>query len=164
MISVRTAVLLFAIMALLVSPSLSQQREQFRRGPGAERIEQFKKIRMMEAMKLDEETSIRFFARYNKHQESLQALHAQRETHLQNLESLRRQNASDEQLLKAVRDFRSLDGAVVDARARFLDELREVLNVRQIADYVAFEENFNRYLRELMRDIQRERTDRRPMR
>ena len=54
--------------------SLLAQDQLPMRGPGAERIEQFKKVRLIEVMNMDEETSIRFFARYNKHLESMRTI------------------------------------------------------------------------------------------
>lgn len=131
------------------------------RGPAAERIEQFKKIRMMEVLRLDEETSIRFFARYNKHQGEMHEIEEQRRESVSKLRSLRQSNASNAELEKALAELKVLPDKVAQARERFLNDLWQILTVKQIADYIVFEENFVQNLRDIMRDMQRERMDRR---
>ncbi len=130
-------------------------------GPGAQRVEQWKKVRLMEILKLDDETAIRFFNRYNKHQEDLRDVQRQREETLRRLESLRRSNAADADIDKAIQDLRSVEGKILETRDRFWKELRTVLNTKQFADYVFFESTFNRQLRELTRDMMQERMQRR---
>ena len=150
--------LVVAGVALWAVP-LYGQEGPLMRGPAAERVEQWKKIRMMEVLKLDEETSIRFFNRYNKHQEEMQQVQQQREEVLRRLESLRRLDASDAEYDKTLQDFRATEGKALEARDRFWKELRVILTVKQFASYVVFEGTFNRSLRELMRDTQQQRME-----
>jgi hypothetical protein len=53
--------------SFLVFAQIKAQDPLPTRGPAAERIEQYKKIRLMEEVQMNEETSIRFFARYKTH-------------------------------------------------------------------------------------------------
>lgn len=159
------AALLFAVVPLEAQMQGARRGEmqgpvQMRGMPG-ERIEQFKKVRMLEALKLDEETSVRFISRYNKHQEEMKDLEQQRRELLGQLRALRQSNASNTDLEKALADLRSLQDKLIQARQRYIDDLKQVLTSRQIADYVIFEENFVQNLRDIMRDMQRERMDRR---
>lgn len=159
------AALLFAVVPLEAQMPGARRGEM--QGPGqmrgmpGERIEQFKKVRMLEALKLDEETSVRFISRYNKHQEEMKDLEQQRRELLGQLRALRQSNASNTDLEKALADLRSLQDKLIQARQRYIDDLKQVLTSRQIADYVIFEENFVQNLRDIMRDMQRERMDRR---
>ncbi len=126
------------------------------RGPAAQRVEQLKKVRLMETLNLDEETSIRFFSRYNKHQDEVREIQKSREELLRQLESLQRSNASDAEYEKSIQDLRTTDGKFLEARDRYWKDIRGVLSVKQFASYVLFENNFYRYLRELMRDMQQD--------
>ncbi|HXG00266.1 MAG TPA: hypothetical protein VNL69_05740, partial [Bacteroidota bacterium] len=79
--------------AVMLSPAWTQQDDPQGSpmlGPGAQRVEQLKKVRMMEVLKLDEETSIRFFSRYNKYQDELREIQRNREAIYRTMESLRR--------------------------------------------------------------------------
>ena len=49
---------------------------------------------------------------------------------------------------------------IAETRSKFLEELKEVISIKQIAQYVVFERNFNKNLREIMRDIAKERWNR----
>lgn len=149
--------------AVMLSPAWTQQDDPQGSpmlGPGAQRVEQLKKVRMMEVLKLDEETSIRFFSRYNKYQDELREIQRNREAIYRTMESLRRSGASDSDFEKALQELREVDGRWLEARDKYWKELRGILSVKQFANYVLFEFNFNRYLRELMRETQRERMQR----
>lgn len=127
------------------------------RGAAAARLEQYKKLRLMEVLKLDEETSLRFFARYNKQREELTAANDKRNLILDDIAKMRRGNAADADYQKALNEIRGLTKSTVDIRERFLDDIAGILTPRQIAEYLVFERNFVRNVREIMRNMQRER-------
>ena len=126
-------------------------------GPARERVEQFKKIRMMEVLKLDEETSIRFFARYNKHQEGLREIAGKRDGLIDELANLRKSTASDAEYEKVFKELSAMESKITEERSRFLQELKSVVSTKQIAEYVIFERNFNRQLMQLMKEMAQER-------
>ncbi|MBI3586777.1 MAG: hypothetical protein HY088_06575 [Ignavibacteriales bacterium] len=131
------------------------------RRPPQERVEQFKKIRLMEVLQLDEQTSIKFFARYNKHSESFRENRMKRNEALDQIALLRKTNASDKDFEKIIQEVRSLDAQLTDVWLKYLDELSEILTTKQMAEYLAFERNFTQNLRDLMNEIQKERESRR---
>jgi hypothetical protein len=161
-----TRVLMLMLGVLLCWGTLWAQQDDPQGAPmlgrGAQRIEQLKKVRMMEVLKLDEETSIRFFNRYNRYQDELREIQKSREDVYRNLETLRKSGASDAEFERALQELRAVDGRWLEARDKYWKELRGVLSVKQLASYVLFEFNFNRYLRDLMRETQRERMQRMP--
>ena len=130
------------------------------RGPAAERIEQFKKVRLMEVLKMDEETSIRFFTRYNKHIEALRALQRDHNARIDDLQKLSKSNAKNAEIEQLIKDIGMSEEKITETRAKFLEELKDVISIKQVAQYVVFERNFNKNLREIMRDIAKERWDR----
>ncbi len=127
------------------------------RGPGAQRVEQLKKLRMQEALKLDEETSIRFFARYNEHQDALRAIGKRRADAIDALQALVKKNAPDAEIDAQLKSIVAVETEVAATRSSFLDKLRDILKPSQIAQYVVFERNFNQDLREIMREGAQER-------
>ncbi|MBI2618632.1 MAG: hypothetical protein HYW57_00955 [Ignavibacteriales bacterium] len=150
----------FGIMAMLVFAFGSRamaQDELPMRGPGAERVEQYKKIRLMETLSLDEETSIRFFARYHRHREELRKLNMRRNSLIDELQTLRRREASDAEYKKVLEELRKLADPAVEIREQYFDEIGKILTPKQMAEYVIFERSFLQNLREIMRDMQRNR-------
>ena len=131
-------------------------------GPAAERIEQYKKIRMMEFLKLDEETSIRFFSRYNRFVEELKALNDRKNAYIDELQVLVRREASDREFQKQFDQLEALGAETVEIRNQYLDDLSALLPPEKVAAYIVFERNFYRNLRDLLRDAAKERSGRGP--
>jgi len=130
------------------------------RGPAAERIERLKKIRLMEVLNLDEEASLRFFSRFNSYQDELRTFQQRRQEAMRTVEDLRNSAVSDADIEKGIQALRIADGKFLEMRDKHWKEIREILTTKQFAAYVVFEHNFQRYLRELMRDVQRDRPGR----
>jgi len=153
-------VALIFTLSLMIRTILLAQDQPPMRGPAAERIDQFKKVRLMETLKMDEETSIRFFSRYNKYTESLRTIQKEHNELVDQLQKLNNSNASNSEIEQAIKDIGMIEEKIAETRSKFLVELKEVISIKQIAEYVVFERNFNRNLREIMRDIARERWNR----
>ncbi|HLA69395.1 MAG TPA: hypothetical protein VJN65_06810 [Bacteroidota bacterium] len=127
------------------------------RGRAVERLEQYKKLRLMEVLKLDEETSLKFFSRYNKQRDELAELNLKRNGLLDELAKLRRDNASDKEFQKVLDELRGIADPAVEIRGRFFDDISKILTPKQMAEYLVFERNFLRNVREIMREMQGQR-------
>jgi hypothetical protein len=115
---------------------------------------------LIEELQLDEETSIRFFARYNKQMEAIREIERQRNTITNQLRELVRSNTSANEIDAAVKNYVKLEGQSADVHAKFVEGLKEIFTPKQIAEYLIFEQNFNQNLREVLRDMTRERMGR----
>ena len=131
-----------------------------RSGPGAERLEQFKKVRLLETLKLEEETSIRFLSRYNKHQEAIREVNQRRNALIDQLQAITKTGAGDAEVEKIVRELIATETKVTEARNKFLADLKDVLSMKQIAQVIVFERNFYRDVRDIMREMAQERQGR----
>jgi hypothetical protein len=144
-------------VALFVFTGVAQESEPAVQGKAAERVEQFKKIRMMEMMGMDEQTSIKFFARYNKNAEAMKDLRQQQIKALGQIQALRKAKASENEYGKVINELRSLEDQVSQTKSKYLDDLRDVLTNKQLAEYLVFELRFQQNLRELVRDAQQKK-------
>ncbi len=130
-------------------------------GPGnpraAERVEQFRKLRMIEVLKLDDKSSVPFFTKYNNHEDIIRDINKQREGFLDELQGMRESGAKDPDLEKVIQELLALDVKQADERARYTEDLRSVLTEGQIADLFLFERNFTRNVRRMMQEMMRER-------
>lgn len=144
------------LVAAIVVPAFSQDDRPMR-GPAGERVEQLKKLRMQEALALDEETSIRFFARYNDHQAELRSAGKKRADVIDDLQALVKKNAPESEVDSKLREVVKTEREVIELRQRFVEKLGDILTKHQIARYVVFERNFNQDLREIMRESAQQR-------
>ena len=157
--TVRAIVLIavFSVVSLEFVQAQDEHPDMPMRGPGMERIERLKKVRLMEVLKLQEEASVRFFNRYNEYQDALKKFQKTRQETLVKVETLQNSGASDTELEKGIQALRSLDSTFLEMRDNHWKDIRGILNMKQFAAYVVFEHNFQHYLREMMRGLQRNR-------
>jgi hypothetical protein len=148
------------VVSLMIFTSLYSQDQLPPRGPAADRIAQFKKVRLMEVLKFDEETAIRFFARYTKHEESLRAIQKDHNVLIDRLQDLIQSHGSNSEMEQVIKEIGVSEEKISETRSNFLEELKDIISVKQVAQYVVFERNFNKNLRDIMRDIAKERRNR----
>jgi molecular chaperone GrpE (heat shock protein) len=131
------------------------------RGPAAERIEQYKKIQLIDKLRLDEELAIRFFARYTKHTNAVREIAKERNKTIDQLQHLENSEGNDKEYDAGFKDLRDIESKLAEERNRFLEQLKEIFTKKQIAAYIVFERTFNQNLRELMKDVAKERWNQR---
>ena len=129
----RTILFIFTMLVLTFAYGSAQDQAPMR-GPGAERIEQFKKVRLMETLKMDDETSIKFFSRYNKYMESLRTIQKDHNTLVDQLQKLTASNANNPDIEQAIKDIVMSEEKIAETRSKFLEELKGVISVKQIGE------------------------------
>lgn len=122
-----------------------------------ERIEQWKKLRLIELLDMKEDQSARFFARLNEHEARRRELHKEKGEALDRLDRLVRNRAEGGDLEKAIPEVLAVDDQIRDEQKKFLLSLGDILSVDQRAKLVLFERQFEKELRDAMRETQRKR-------
>jgi hypothetical protein len=151
---VRKLLFAFGCMACLFLTVAAQDAKPPVQGKAAERVEQFKKIRIMEVLGLDEQTSIKFFARYNKNLEVMKDLRQKQVQALARVQTMKKGKASDNDYAGVIGELRSLEDQVSQTKSKYIDDLKDVLTNKQLAEYLVFELRFQQNLRDLVRDVQ----------
>jgi Spy/CpxP family protein refolding chaperone len=152
-----------SLFLLFVGAASAQPREGPRRVPPwapedrMRRVEQFKKVRLMEELKLKDEESIRFFSRYDKFEDELRGLERERNGVIDDLDSLLKQDKKGQVYQKDFDELVAIGQKVADARMRFYNEIRGILTPEQVAKVIVFERDFGKELRDIIQDVRRER-------
>ncbi|HEX2960289.1 MAG TPA: hypothetical protein VHO43_00760 [Ignavibacteriales bacterium] len=119
-----------------------------------EKIMELEKIKLMEALDLDEATMIKFFARRKDFQNKMAGLNLHKDNELDELQNALNSEggaAKDEQFYKKyVEDLKSVDMSIAKTRDEYLSSLKDILSQRQIAKLMVFERNFRRELRDII--------------
>ena len=162
----QTFMVFFALLfVLLVAHQSYAQRGRLGREmdpPPMDRIEQFKKVKLMEELKLSEEESIKFFSRYNAHQNEMREINKHRKAAADDLSAMLGRGATDAEYEKAISQLLDYDIKIYEARKKFLSSLKEVFPQEKIAEYIIFERNFEREVRDILRDMQQQRLRNKP--
>lgn len=122
-----------------------------------ERIEQWKKVRLVEMLDLNEDQSVRFLARMNEHENARRELMKSRVETLDKIERLIRNNADGKEIEKVFPEAEAIDTKIVDEGRHFFDGLADILTPEQRGKLLLFERRFEKELRDAMREFQRRR-------
>ena len=122
-----------------------------------DRIQQLRKVRMIEMLDLTEEQSVRFFARLHEFEKETESLQNEKEAGLDKIERLVRNRADSAEFTEVFPQILAVNQTIVDHEKKFVDGLREILTVEQRGKYFLFDRQFERELRESLNEIQRRR-------
>ena len=153
-----TVPVFFTLFSMMTVGLFAQETEPMR-GPAA-KIEQLKKVKMLEALHLNEDVSARFITRYSKHLDDIKEVNQKRIDYIDHLQDLLKNNGAEKEINSTIGNITDCENKIAEIRVKFVEGLKDVLTTNQIAEYIIFERNFNRNLREMIRDITRERTGR----
>ncbi len=140
----------FNVIALLVillstSSTIAQPPEKAR-----ERIEAFKKMRMLEVMELSGETADRFIVRYNDYDKELKNKISVFENAVDELEKAVAAKSSEKTIKEKSEVLINAQKEVFNFIANRGNHFKEILNTEQLAKYLIFEKRFEDKLREML--------------
>ncbi len=151
---------LLIALILITSVSVSQPFGPQGQKPGHERVQRFKKMRLIEVLKLNEDESVRFFAKQNAHEEKVRDFMKSRNDALDAIGSKVRDKADAKEIQKLSASVMDADEKVFAERKRFQEELRNFLTPEQFGRFLVFERNFEHRMREAMEGMMKERKHR----
>ena len=116
------------------------------------KFEQLEKIKLIETLEMDEETTLRFFSRKSEHQKVQESLHQQIDEKIQQLETIFKSGrvATNDELKSLINDVNSMQMQLEKNRTDFINSLSDILTYDQIAKLVIFEKRFREEIRKLI--------------
>ncbi len=153
----------FVLLALWLAPSAIAQpggRGPDRERPGVERLERFKRMRLVESLKLNEEDAVRFVAKQTAHDDKIRELFTSRADAMSKMKELLQGNGNASELQKHIDDVLDLDQKIFAERRRYQEDVRKLLTAEQFAKFLVFEQNFGRQMREALDEMREGRRGR----
>lgn len=144
--------LLLILFSILSSTSFSQERmRQGKNQRPLQRIEQWERIKLIDALNLNEETAIRFFARRHENQNKMKEILDQRDDAIRDLEDeIRKGTQNDASYKDKINNLLLLENRISKERESFVRSLNDLLSPMQIAKLVVFESRFRKEVRETL--------------
>ena len=149
------ATMLFLCLSLIATGEAQKRYQEREDRPPLDRIESFKKVRLLEVLNLDEATSAKFIARYNLRAEKMRAFERTRSEIVDQLEKQVASNASEAEFSQTFAALAEQEKKMFEKRLSFISDLRDILTPQQVAQFIVFERTFNRDLRNIVRDAQK---------
>ena len=150
--------LFITLLTVILLTSISFPQQMKEKGmKNREKLEQLEKIKLIEALDLDEETSIRFFARRNDSKKEIQELEMKAEDIISELEKSfnsenKNQSENQKQLISELLKTRE---AIELKRNLFINSINDILTVEQIGKLIVFEKKFRDEIRQVLFDKKR---------
>ncbi len=142
----KTLSLLFVFMIIPVLVSAQGMRDH--KGPRA-KIEQLEKIKLIEALDMDEQTTLKFFARRNESRDRIDNLNDSLSTITDKLEA--KFSKGDQTGYKdLINRYLAIQKQVASEHAQFVSSLYDILTNEQVAKLIVFEKKFREEIRHLL--------------
>lgn len=143
------SLLLLLVILCAGTPQLPAQQDDMPQGRGRKRIEELRRIKMIDAVDLTEEQSVRLFAREKDLLQAERSIATQREACIDKLANLA-SGGSETEIAAEVERLGNLSREMMTRRQEYLTSLKDILSPQQIARLIVFEHNFRRELREMV--------------
>jgi Spy/CpxP family protein refolding chaperone len=148
--------MLFVTLGLLPG-IVSLHAQPPRTGLPFERIEHLKKVRLIEMLELNEDQSVRFFARFNEHENTKRNLTKEKDEALDKIDRLVRNHGDEKEFERVFAEFETVSRKIGDEKLRFFNSVSDILSPEQRGKLLLFERRFEQELREALREGQRRR-------
>lgn len=118
------------------------------------KLAQLEKAKLIEALELDEETSIRFFARRNQSKKDIDELEKKSDEIIVQLENTMKERDSpkDENQKRLIADLLKTRLQIESEKQKFINSLSDILSTEQIARLLVFEKRFREEIRNVLFD------------
>jgi len=119
-------------------------------------IRQLEQLKLIEVLDLDEETSVRFFARRNKYLDNVAKFQKKRNRLVNELE--RKIEDGEKYNAKEYREkLETLEKKILQEKINFFNSLDDILTNEQLGKLIVFQKRFRR---EIMREMMKKRRER----
>ncbi|MGA8264051.1 MAG: hypothetical protein WB779_06395 [Ignavibacteriaceae bacterium] len=140
------------IIISIVSPSFAQDKgpDSDRRGMG--KIEELEKIKLIDVLQMNEETTLKFFARRNEYQRKVKDLISSADTQLGKISDYVKNNGdkNSAEMKKMIAGYLSYGEAIAKEKTNFINSLNDILSYEQISKLLVFEKHFREELRKIL--------------
>jgi len=141
-----TTLILFTVSIILAQ---NMQKDNRKMKP-IEKIEEWEKVKLIDILNLDEQASIRFFARRKEHQSKIKEILDQKEQLANKMEEEFKDDSkiSNSVYNEQINNFILLEAKLQKERESYIRSLNDILVPEQIAKLTVFEIRFRKEVRQ----------------
>ena len=151
----KALILVLLLTSVLILPATAQDDPPMPQGKHRERLEQLRRIKMIEALGLNEEQAVRLAVREKEFREKERDLLDQRKQLLEGLRGLVEDDAGDDALRAQLGRLDDIGTRIVREKHAYVLSLHDFLSMEQIARMVLFEQKFAQEVRRLLENARR---------
>jgi hypothetical protein len=121
------------------------------------KIEEYKKLKMIEELKLSDEESLKFYSRYIGFRNQMKDLEKERRSLMEDLESITSDPSKQGDIVKKMDGLENVDQRTFDARKGFFYDIKKILPIEKVAKYIIFERKFLKDIQNIMKDLRQDK-------
>jgi len=145
----KRLIIISSLFALIFTVTLFAQRGE---GPGewgrmGGKIEQLEKIKIIEELNMDEETTLKFFSRRNEHREGQRELIEYRDQLFKTL-SENFDSGEDINYKEKTGEIFRIEKEMIAQKENFFNSLKDILTEKELIQLIIFEFNFRNEVRQ----------------
>jgi hypothetical protein len=155
----KYSIILIVVIVLLFNVESNAQRRwknEPRGGERPEQLEKYRKMRLIEFLNLNEEESVRFFAKHKIHDDKIRESMERRDQTIDDLAELVQKKVAVPEIGKTTEKVRAIDREIFDERQRFQEEVKQLVTPIQFAKFIMFERDFGRKVRDAIQGLRPE--------
>ncbi len=140
------------LIFILLSTTLFAQRGKWQDEEAREKFEQLEKIKLIETLEMDEETTLRFFARRTEHRKQQDEIQQNIQQKIDNLDVIFKSGraATVDEIKTDINEINNLQLQFDKGRVDFVNSLSDILSYEQIGKLIIFEKRFRNEVRKLL--------------
>lgn len=140
------------LILLMLSTTLFAQKGKWQDEEAREKFEQLEKIKLIETLEMDEETTLRFFARRSEHRKQQDEIQEKIRQKIDNLDVIFKSGrvATVDEIKSDVNEITNLQLQLDKGRVDFVNSLSDIFSYEQIAKLIIFEKKFKNEVRKLL--------------
>lgn len=141
-------IILFLLSTLTVSIAQNEEGKHHKRF--SKKFKELEKIKLIETLNLDEETTLRFFARRNSAKNKIESLLEDSKLNYKNIEEEISQQNGLQNFDELLLNKHTIEKQIIEEREKFINSLNDILTKEQILKFVLFERKFKMDIRDLL--------------
>jgi Spy/CpxP family protein refolding chaperone len=116
-------------------------------------IEKVRMYRLTQELDLTTEQAVKFFPKLNEIRKSEQKFFEERLEIIKELRELLKDSSADKELTTVIDRFKTIQDERQRVQGKTMDEIREILSPQQQARFLIFQEEFEREIREVIKEV-----------
>jgi ABC-type nitrate/sulfonate/bicarbonate transport system substrate-binding protein len=145
---------LIAAVSFILAASIAMQAQGMGHPEGGplKKIEELEKVKLIETLGMDEQTTLKFFARRTKYREEQTQLIKNIITLTDQMNDLTKKNdvKNNEEVKKMIGQYEDLENRILKQKQDFYNSLSDILTYNQIAKVIVFERKFREEIRAVL--------------
>ena len=146
---------LILILILIILPAAQAQKKMKMHMNRMNKLEQLERLKLIDILDLDEETSIRFFARQKEFRKKMESNKKDADLLLQKMKDLIGDSNKKDELNNTIEKYLALGEKIAVQKSDFVKSLSDILSEEQIAKLLVFEMKFREDIRGMLFKMRR---------